>query len=252
MLKLKSILLLLFIVINIFANDGLDELFQEAIQSFENKDYESSLDIFLSIENEGIKNPDLYYNIGNCFFRLNNIGSSILYYKRALKIDQNHSAAARNLEFVLTFTQDKQVEDESDPISTLWNKLLNALSLNTLAIIVLIVFLISIFLLILMFTRFRNRDKTSLIFTFSISIIIILLFCIISFIKWEHYTGETEAVLLSKSTIGFSGPGEEFTRVFTIHEGMIFHIEKTENNWSLIKLPNGIGGWIQITNYQLI
>jgi len=252
MLRIQFIILLLLITFNIFSTDTLDGIFQEAVKSFENKEYEKSLDLFLSIENEGIENPDLYYNIGNCYFRLNKIGSAILYFKRALKIDQNHSASVRNLDFVLTFAQDKQTEEGTDPISTLWNKLLNVLSLNTLAILILIFFLIGITFLILMLTRFRNREKTAIIFSFSISMIFILLFSVISIIKWEQYSGEAEAVLTSKSAIGFSGPGEEFTRVFTIHEGMIFDIEKTEGKWSLIKLPNGLGGWIQIINFQTI
>ncbi|HHE38945.1 MAG TPA: SH3 domain-containing protein, partial [Candidatus Cloacimonetes bacterium] len=62
----------------------------------------------------------------------------------------------------------------------------------------------------------------------------------------------SEAVLISQSAVGFSGPSNEFTRVFTIHEGMIFDIEKEENNWSLIKLTNGLGGWIESKNLEKI
>jgi uncharacterized protein YgiM (DUF1202 family) len=76
-----------------------------------------------------------------------------------------------------------------------------------------------------------------------------LAFFIISILKWQEFHNDNEAVILSTSVIGYSGPGEDFTRVFTIHEGMIFTLERDEDNWSLIKLENGLGGWIKKDTY---
>jgi uncharacterized protein YgiM (DUF1202 family) len=73
-----------------------------------------------------------------------------------------------------------------------------------------------------------------------------------SYIKWQRYTDESQAVLLTDSAIGYSGPDSDFTRVFTIHEGMIFQIEQQQEDWSLIKLQNGLGGWIRNSNFQKI
>lgn len=249
-IKTLVIIVILFST-NLFALQ-LEEVFQNAVTAFENKDYDSSLELFLSLENQGINNPDLFYNIGNCYFRLGSFGKSILYYKRALKLDTNHKAAKRNLEYVLTFTQDKQIEEEPDLISSIWQRLQNSLSLNTLAIILLVLFSLSVFLIILMLTRFRRRDKTSLIFVFSILLIFIFSISIISYVKYNARFDSTEAVLIVTSAIGYSGPGEDFTRVFTIHEGMIFEVEKTESEWSLIKLANGLGGWIKKTTYSKV
>ncbi|MFC1887863.1 tetratricopeptide repeat protein [Candidatus Cloacimonadota bacterium] len=249
-MKNTILILIIFLsLISLLHSAELENIFQKAVTAFENKDFETSLELFLSLENEGISNPDLYYNIGNCHFRTGSFGRSILYYKRALKIDQDHKPSQRNLDYVLTFTQDKQLVDEQDLISSIWNKLLNSLSLNTLAIIVISVFCLTILLLILITTVFRHRDKTSLIFSFSLALIVLFILSIMSFVKYDARSSDNEAVLISTSTIGYSGPGIEFTRVFTIHEGMIFEIEKTESDWSLIKLPNGLGGWIKVSNF---
>jgi tetratricopeptide (TPR) repeat protein len=249
MMKNILALIILCFIGSLLPAEGLDDIFQNAVKAFEEREYDTSLGLFLSLENEGINNPDLYYNIANCYFRTGSFGRSILYYKRALKIDQDHKPSRRNLEHVLTFTQDKQMEDEADLISSIWLKLQNSLSLNTLALILLALLILAVILLALMITRFRHRENTSMVFSFSIILIFLIIFSVISYVKFSARSGESEAVLISTSAIGYSGPGEEFTRVFTIHEGMIFEIEKSESDWSLIKLPNGLGGWIKQSNF---
>lgn len=237
-------IILLLMLSFLTAGEKEDLLFNDAVNKFENKEYQPALDNFLKLENEGYKLADLYYNIGNCYYRLDNLGMSILYYKKALKVDSGHKAAKRDLEFLMSITKDKQKTEESDLISGIWYRILDSLSLNALAIIILTLFVIFIATINFTIIRFRNREKTLPIFIISIVISVMIIFVLITIIKFQHFNDDTEAVLLSQSAIGFSGPGEDFTRVFTIHEGMIMKIEKVENGWSLVKLPNGLGGWI--------
>jgi len=103
-----------------------------------------------------------------------------------------------------------------------------------------------------MIIHYKNREKTIPLFMTTIFIFLFSVFLIISILKWQEFHSDDEGVLLSTSAIGFSGPGEDFTRVFTIHEGMIFKIERSEDNWSLIKLENGLGGWISKDTYVRI
>jgi len=231
--------------VSIFAMNQIDTIHEEAINAYQDKDYQTALEKFSLIENEGIVNSDLYYNIGNCYFRLNEIGRAILYYKKALKVRSDHQAARRNLEYALTFTKDKQNSENESVIRSYWLRAFDSISINLLAIILLLIFALIIILICLIIIRFRNRERTVPIFITTILIIFFSAFLIISVLKWQEFHKDDEAVLLSTSAIGYSGPGEDFTRVFTIHEGMIFTIERSEENWSLIKLENGLGGWIK-------
>ncbi len=245
MKKLISTFLLAFLAISIFAVNQIDAIHQEATNAYNNKDYQTALEKFSLIENEGIINADLYYNIGNCYFRINEIGRAILYFKKSLKVESDHQAARRNLEYALTFTKDKQNSESESVIRSFWLKAFDSFSINLLAIITLVIFAIIVMLISLMIIHFKNREKTVPIFITMIFIFLFSAFLIISILKWQEFHKTDEAVLLSTSAIGYSGPGEDFTRVFTIHEGMIFTIERNEDNWSLIKLENGLGGWIK-------
>jgi tetratricopeptide (TPR) repeat protein len=215
MKKLVLTLLIITFSLLLSGESKIDEVFQNALHEYETKNYENALRDFLSVENEDLINADLYYNIGNCYFRLNQIGKSILYYKKALKIESDHASARKNLEFALTLTKDKQKIVSEDVIRSFWDKLFDSLSINLLAVIAIIIFGLIILLICFMIVFYRNRERTVPIFI-------------------------------------YSGPGEDFTRVFTIHEGMIFEIEREEDNWSLIKLPNGLGGWVHKENFELI
>jgi len=245
MKKIISTFFLAFLAFSIFAVNQIDAIHQEATNAYNDKDYQTALEKFSLIENEGIINADLYYNIGNCYFRINEIGRAILYFKKSLKVESDHQAARRNLEYALTFTKDKQNSENVNVIRSFWLKAFDSFSINLLAIITLVIFSIIIMLICLMIIHYRNREKTVPIFITTIFIFLFSAFLIISILKWQEFHKTDEAVLLSTSAIGFSGPGEDFTRVFTIHEGMIFTIERNEENWSLIKLENGLGGWIK-------
>lgn len=252
---MKNIILIsifLMLTSGIFANTQIDDVFEDAVASFELKDYSKALDRFKSIENEGIISADLFYNIGNCYFRLNEVGRSILYFKKALKVKSNHEAARRNLKYSLTFTKDKQGSGSEDVIKSFWEKAFEALSINLLALISIIIFSLIILLIVLMIIRYHNREKTVPAFITVVLTVFLVLFLVLSFLKWKEYHNEDEAVLLSSSAIGYSGPSEDFTRVFTIHEGMIFQVEREESGWCLIKLANGLGGWIETDTFERI
>lgn len=245
-------LFLLFSISLVFAQDIIGETFNRAITAYESNDFEAALTDFSKLENEGIKNADLFYNLGNCHFRLGNIGKAILYYKKALKEKSNHEAARRNLIYTLTFTQDKQDFNSDDVVRSFWKRTYDSFSLNLLALLVLIFLAALILVICLMILRYRNREKTVPIFICTILIIFLLGFALLGFLKWQDYHNSQQAVLIASSAIGYSGPGTDFVRVFTIHEGMIFDIERTENSWSLIKLENGLGGWIKANTYEKI
>ena len=236
--------MLAFMAFSVFAVNQVEMIHKEAINAYQDKDYQTALEKFSLIENEGTINADIYYNIGNCYFRINEIGRAILYFKKALKVESDHQAARRNLEYALTFTKDKQDSESESVIRSFWLKAFDSISINLLAIILFLIFAFIIILISVIIIHFKNREKTVPIFVTTILIIFFSVFLIISILKWQEFHKDDEAVLLSTSAIGYSGPGEDFTRVFTIHEGMIFTIERSEENWSLIKLENGLGGWI--------
>jgi tetratricopeptide (TPR) repeat protein len=237
---------------SIFATDILDSTFAQAALAYQNKDFQTSLQLFLQLENENILQADLYYNIGNCYFQLNQIGKAILYYKRCLKYEPGHEQAFKNVTLALTLTKDKQTFEQEDFLSGIWNRFLKMFSLNLLAMILIIIFSLIVTIINFIIIRYRNREKTAPMFFLFIFIFIFAFFLLVSKTQWDRFHNHKNAVLLAATEIGYSGPSEDFTRVFTIHEGMILEIEKADSDWTLIKLANGLGGWIRTASFERI
>jgi tetratricopeptide (TPR) repeat protein len=242
----------LFIILFLSANDILESTLERAIQSYHNKDFKESLQSFQELENESLLNENILYNIGNCYFQLGQIGKAILYYKRCLKLSPGHEQAGKNLSIALTLTKDQQGNEQSDFLTNLWERILITFPLNSLALILISLFFVIIVVINVIIFRYRNREKTAPMFLLFLLLFLFLFFILLSLTQWNRFHDDSKAVLIASTEIGYSGPSEEFTRVFTIHEGMILEIEKTENEWSLIKLPNGIGGWIRTNSFEKI
>jgi len=234
------------------ANSTIDAAFQRGVTAYENQEYQKALDIFLQIQEQGITNADVAYNIGNCYFRLQNIGLAILYYKRALRINPAHGPAEKNLRYAMELTVDKQHPATEDAFSSTVSRSFNRIPANALAIAALILFALIVITLCAMIIFWRGREKSLPTFILTIIIVFWIIALFGANLKWRQFHHDPTAVIIADTVMGYSGPNAEYTRVFTIHEGMICQIERQEEGWSLIKLSNGLGGWVENTTFAKV
>jgi tetratricopeptide (TPR) repeat protein len=236
---------LLFIPMLLVADTWEVTLYNEAVEAYQNKQFSQALEKFMALEDEGIVNADLYYNIGNSYFRADQLGRAVVYYLKALKVDPNHHRARQNLNFALEITQDEQSLQTEDTLGRIWSAIVTTFPLNLLAIITLAILILIVLTINWMIIYYRGKEKSIPIFILTFLIVLFSISLLISIIRWNTLHDDSQAVLIADQASGYSGPSEEFTRIFTIHEGMIVTIEQAENNWLLVKLPNGTGGWMK-------
>ncbi|HOD54066.1 MAG TPA: tetratricopeptide repeat protein [Candidatus Cloacimonadota bacterium] len=243
--------LMIMIFTSLISVDNEKKILYSATEAYKLNDFDKALSLYSELETRNQKNPDIYYNIGNCYFRLNRIGLAILYYKKALLIDSSHSLAKKNLNFALKFTLDKQDFENQNFLSNIINTAYQSLSLNALAWITLIL-LTGLVTVIHAMIR-KGQDYTH---TKQMMLMIMLAFNLV-FIAWSgtrfyHYKHNNEAVISSSKVNAYSGPGENYTKLFTIHEGLIIKINKIDNAWTLVSLSNGFSGWVRTSTYKVV
>ena len=101
---------------------NVDSLWAQAVSDYTEENYRAALDGFAAIEEAGYVSPDLYYNMGNCCYKLGHqLGRSILYYEKALKLDPAYEDAAVNLEIAREGTLDR-IEAVPEFILLTWFK----------------------------------------------------------------------------------------------------------------------------------
>jgi hypothetical protein len=247
MKRISLLILILILVLQLFSTTK-NNLAKQANSAYTKKQFSEALALYEKMENQGVQNADMYYNMGNCYYRLQKLGGAILYYKRALRLNSAHASAQKNLQLALTLARDQQYRVQSGFIGNLIVKILDFLTLNRLAILILSFLVLSAGLLHYIWFWHRGEERHFPVFMLIILLSFLVFSITIGIVKFHQYASHKTAVLVIPSEVGYSGPGADFTRVFTIHEGMIFSIEKEENSWSQVKLPNGLGGWIPGTS----
>ncbi len=251
MRKYIILLIICLLSISIYSLSNEENLKHQASESYKNNDFDTALRMYSELESSIGQNPDILYNIGNCYFRLNRIGLAILYYKKALLINSSHQLAQKNLNFALKFTIDKQDFDNQNFLSNIVSRVYHSLSLNFLSIICL-VFLLLLVVIIHRLLRGNPEYVHTVQLIFIVLIFINLLFISWTGIRFYHYKNNNTAVILSSEVSAYSGPGEKYTKLFTIHEGLIVKINKQDNAWSLLSLDNGLSGWVRSSTYKMV
>ena len=73
-----------------------------------------------------------------------------------------------------------------------------------------------------------------------------------------YFTYQKQAIMAKKAVLiadvaqGFSGPGSDNKKVFTIHQGNSFAVLEQDGQWSKIKLEQGFVGWIKSEKLEKI
>ncbi|HHI88111.1 MAG TPA: tetratricopeptide repeat protein [Candidatus Cloacimonetes bacterium] len=214
-----------------------------ANSAYQEQNYQKAEEEYMKLVNEDVENFELFYNLGNTYFKLNNLGNARLYYEKAAKFKPLNAELNENIAMLLASIKDKE-EVERSFIETLLRKIYYAFSINLLGVFIVIFFIVMMaFIVFLIMSRsavFKRIVKVFLV----IFAVIFFLVTVIEVMRIRDFYSDNNAVILNEVVIAYSGPSEEFPQVFTIHEGLKVTIERYDNDWVLIKLPSGNGGWI--------
>jgi len=212
--------------------------------------YEDAIRLWEWILNQGYESSEVYYNLGNAYFKSHQITYSILNYERAKLLDPGNEDIEYNLELARSFVVDK-IDQTPGLFISEWHKtMVNMLSSDAWAVIGL-----SSFLLLLLFFSFflytRNYGFKKLSFWFSL----LWLYVAISATVFSYYHHKLvvqpgTALIYSPSVTVESSPDESGTDLFLIHEGTKVLIKEHLGDWTRVRLSDGKEGWVR-TN-QLI
>ena len=103
---MKKLLYILFFISSFVSSQNAEILFKEANDLYKVGKYEEAIILYQKIESEKTVSSELYYNIGNCYYKLNNIAETIYNYEIALLIDPLNEDATNNLIFAKRLTID--------------------------------------------------------------------------------------------------------------------------------------------------
>jgi tetratricopeptide (TPR) repeat protein len=245
MKKLFFIILLLAIRVIAFPQVQLETLFKNANDLFAQQKYEEALKLYTLINDKGFESAELYYNMGNAYYKIRNYPRAILNYEKALILNPEDDNIQHNLAKTRMLNIDK-IEEIPEFIIRRWiNKVIDVLSSNGWALISLGSFIFSLTFFMLYFFASRiSLKKYGFYFGFLLIILCVTTFYF-SYRSKLMAVKSAGAIVMSPTVTIKSSPQENGTDLFILHEGTKVYIVDKLDNWFEIKLSDGKQGWLQ-------
>ena len=235
---------------------------QQADSAYNKKNFQDALYYYqAAAEKDGVSS-DLYYNMGNTYYRLGDLGHAVLNYRRALALDPSNEEARLNLEFVRTKITDKP-EDDSTFLRNVHLKIVSWMSPDawawtSMGVFALMIGLIAIYL----FAPSVNARKVGFFGAF----VILFIFIYTLYVAWSSanaYNGNGRAVVTAPVTNLRSTPASSNSsadKVVPIHEGtelIILDSLATPDDpkvplWYDVKINNTSRAWLPAADVEKV
>lgn len=242
MKKFVTIILLFFTLLS--HSQVADKLFSEANVFYKVEDYNRALDVYLAIEEQGFESSELYYNLGNCYYKLNKVAPSIYYYEKALKMNPTHEDAAFNLVFAKRMTIDDIEELPKSFFQKFSENIIQKFTYDTWALLAVISSFLMALLFLLYYFSYSSRKKLLYFNTAILSFFIVLVTVFFAFNNFDTVQKNRAAIIFATNVEIKNAPTQSSDNAFELHEGTKVIILDELDNWKKIKIADGKVGWI--------
>ena len=232
---------------------GQGAFFDEGNQRYQAGDFDEALERYAQILDDGLESGELYYNIGNTYFKLGELGPAILYYERARRLMPSDGDLLANLELARSLTAD---EIASLPGFWLfravgwWVELVPHGALVWLVALAYLVAMTAVILVILRPATVLAAWGRRLAIA---GATVTLVFGLNLAVRELGIGAAEEAVIMAEETAVQSAPSDDSAlQIFAVHEGTKVQTDRRSDAWIEIILEDGKVGWVRADQLEPI
>ncbi len=230
----------------------LAEMMQRGNDAYQAENYQEAVQAYEHIVKQGYVSGELYFNLGNAYYRLGNLGKAIVNYERAKRYLPNSESVNFNLRLANLNVKDRIDVPPEFFLFQWYRQLVNCTTARTWgAFFTGSLFLTALLILlptILDLHRWQRFSKVLLI----ICICLTILLAIPMIVRYQYETRSNEAIILSSAVSSLAGPQPGSTELFIIHAGTKVKVLDEDGDWYKIELIDGKQGWIPATDVEKI
>ena len=221
-------------------------VFIDAIKDYKAGNFKEAGRKFEKITQSNIKNPYLYYNIGNSYLKAGDIGYAVLWYERAKKIMPNDPDLNFNLDHANTLVKDKR-EDSINIMEVLffWDNLVSAKMIQIASVLSSFAFFT--------WAAIQLIRRKKIFSGFGIMVLsIFILFTSVVFVNYYKQAVKLNAVIVTKEAVIRSGMADTATQLFTLHAGTKIRVIEQKKGYLKIKFSKDKIGWVSTSQAVII
>ena len=255
LMRVVRLVTLMVFMLGVYAHAQVQELnsvFDDANKLYLEQKYDAAINHYESILKSGYENGELYFNLGNAYYKSGKIQNAMLNYERAKKFMPNDEDLQFNMHLV-----ELQLIDKVDPIPELFfyqwmNKFANLLPQKTIVILMYLLFLLTLglFSFFLFAKTYEQKRYTLLAGMFTA---VLLVFGVANFFIQSYQQSKSVfAIVMADVSNIKSAPDKKGNDLFVIHKGLKIQVLDNVNQWTKIRLADGKVGWIPQTEVETI
>jgi tetratricopeptide (TPR) repeat protein len=253
---MKQILIHLLFILCAFQTVQAQEQDPKAMKAaadlaYEQSDLEKAIDLYGSL-GRSYHSSSVEFNLGNAYFRTDDIPKAILHYERALRLDPADKDIIHNLELARNLTIDKIDTDANSGITEWWKGKLLVIGEKNWALYG-IVFAFLFAISVALFQLKKGGPSRQLFIP--LATVCLLLSALLTYFAFSARTAMTareSAIIMDPKVDVLSAPADNSTDLFVLHEGTKVNILREDNGWMNISLPNGLVGWVKTETAEVI
>ena len=250
---MKKILILSWMIMQLSCSMALAATKAEADKLYGNEHYREAAECYQTILKQQGEAAEIYYNLGNCYYKLDEIPQAVLNYERALLLSPGDRDIRFNLQLARSKTIDKIVPESEMFFVTWYHSLVNLMSVDGWAHTAIIsLALVIVLSLVYLFSQPVWLRKIG--FFGGITLLLVFIFAnVFAHQQKQSLVHRKGAIVMSPSVTVKSTPAANGTDLFILHEGTkVIITDGSMREWKEIRLADGKEGWIESKKIELI
>lgn len=231
----------LFISSFLFAQSG----FEKGNVLYQKGQYEQAIQAYESVLDSRQQSADLYFNLGNCYYKLNKVAPSIYNYEKALVLAPEDVDITNNLKFAQKLTIDEVKEVPKVGFAKLLHDFTGMYHYNTWAWISIVFGLMFLGFFIGYYFSLAAVLKRIFFFGMFVWVLFLLVSVGAAIFERNHFVTDRPAIVFAEVTEVKSEPQKASPATFILHEGTKVFVKEILGKWKKIELTDGTEGWIE-------
>jgi len=225
-------------------------LFDDGNRHYDNGEYGDAVKAYLRADSTGFRSAALYYNLGNAYYRLDEIGLAVLSYERALELDPDSRVARHGLRIVRARMMDQMSRLPTPIWVSTWRRVEAAVGLRGVVLAGLVLYLAACALVLyrILIGRHRVGVRRAAVVMFAVAIPLV-----IGGLTTSRYAStHPRCVVLDRTVSVRVAPSRDAESDVDIHEGLVVTTLESDSAWYRVRLPNGVTGWVEASALEKI